>query len=137
MSAALLEANLQKALDNIFTAVPVNSDSNTDGFMHDLFVSKRAEGYFKKRADAAKAALKENGFLDGMPEPGNKAVLYQGDAYILQAAVNQPTKTLDKSKLMTVLATKFGMKAEEITAMIEECSKENKPAEKIDAVPIG
>ena len=105
--------------------------------MHDLFVSKRAEGYFKKRADAAKAALRENGFLDGMPEPGNKAVLYQGEAYILQAAVNQPTKTLDKSKLMTVLATKFGMKAEEITAMIDECSKENKPAEKIDAVPIG
>lgn len=137
MSTTLLEANLQKALDNVFVAVPINSDSNTEGFMHELFVSKRAEGYFKKRADVAKVALRENGFLDGMPEPGNKAVLYQGDVYILQAAVNQPTKTLDKVKLMTALTTRFGMTTKEITAMLDECSKENKPAEKIDAIPIG
>jgi len=136
MTAAKLEANLQKALDGIFEAVPLASDSNTDGYMHELFIAKRAEGYFKKRSDAAKEALRTNGFLDGMPDPGNKAILYQGEAYILQVAVNMPTKTLDKSKLMTYLATKLGMKSEEITAMIDECSKENKPAEKIDAVPV-
>jgi len=136
MSAALLEAKLQKALDGIFDAVAVNSDNNTDGYMHELFIAKRAEGYFKKRTETAKTLLRENGFLDGMPEPGNKAILHQGEAYALQVSVSNPTKTLDKAKLMTYLTLKLGMKADEVTAMIEECSKENKPAEKIDAIPL-
>lgn len=137
--SAKIESDLQLFLDKVGTEfVPCpKSESNVDPLLHDLFVCKRAEGYFKKRADAAKAALKENGFTENMPEPGSKAVLATGNVYSLNAAVKNPSKTLDKTKLMTVLATKFGLKSDQVQEIIDECSKENKPAETLEAVPLG
>ena len=135
MNAAMIEANLQRSFDSVFMSIPINFASNSEGFMHELFIAKRAEAYFKKRTDKAKDCLRENGFLSKMPEPGGKAILYQGDVYMLQASVNAPTKTLDKTKLSVELVKRFGLTMEQVADLLDSCSKENKAAEKIDVIP--
>lgn len=133
-----MESNIQRVLDSIGTdMLPCpETGSNTDPLMHDLYISKRAEAYFKKRVDAVKKAMKEQGLFDNMPVPGEKGVLCTGEAYILQAAVRNATKTLDKTKLSTEISLRFKVSLEDVQEMFALCSKESKPAELIDVIPM-
>jgi hypothetical protein len=124
---ALAIKNFNKLGVSNGTSPPESSD-NRFTIAYEYFIADALASVAAKRKDIAKAAALEAGVLGDREEQkeGNSYNVFSSDDLFIVARVATAVKTLDKTKLMSELVKLVGV--EKTAAIIEACSKSNKPA---------
>jgi hypothetical protein len=140
MDSTKLKANVQKALDKIgndkLTGIPEIGDNlPQEPLAWELMLSGIIRSYGEKRYDVAKKKAEEGKILgNDTPEPGTKAVVYDGAYVSIIRTVNNAPQKVDMTKFQSALR-KLGVSAAVIEKALLEATTAGTAAKRYEAVP--
>jgi hypothetical protein len=141
---ASMNSALQKSLTKIGRsngASPPDSQDPMDRLLHYYFIDKTAAKFFEAQADASKSMLLAEG---GVPleekiaeilkatiknQRGESSIIAQGQYYALSYTTRKPASRLNTTKLRNKLMLEYGLKADQLDKLFEECSDTGNPTQ--------
>lgn len=148
---AKMNSSLQVALKKIGTEGEHKCPSSQDPLdqvLHDYYVAKTGEKFFKDRAsktldsltsklgDDAKKTIQNIINATIKNEAGESAVVAGGAHYVLDFATRKGAKRLDVVALSNKLQVKYGLPAAAVEKLLDECSKASEPSKIYSVKPV-
>lgn len=136
-----LSSKIQLAMEKIGTTngtAPLPSQDPVDKSLHEYYVAKIGEAYFKKRSEKALEAIERDGgaklskdieqiVADTIKQDMKQsATLIVGQNYTLTLETRKPSNSLKREKLVINLS-KAGWKMEKIEKLLEDSSEPQSP----------